>query len=228
MPGAPDCVAPGGSVPETPKEHDDEEVEVGATMPEPVTPERNVEVIPQPRGEGDVPAAPELGKTARNVGEIEVGRQLIAKETSGANCDQRIAGEIGKDLHGEAKDQGEQIQARKIKKVRIGDPEGLGVEIISDPHFKEISEDQGAESGFQRDIPQAFGLNLRKKLMGFDDGAGHKLRKKTDEEDSFSQVGAKAHLIGVTEDGSSLGLVVAEQIHHQTDALKGVKRNTDW
>ena len=46
---APDHKLPAGTVPETSEEHGQHQVDIGTELTLPVAPQRNIEVIPQPR-----------------------------------------------------------------------------------------------------------------------------------------------------------------------------------
>lgn len=128
-------------------------MKIGASCPLAVAAEGNVQVIPQPGGERYVPASPKLGKTLRDVGEVEIDRQLIAEEPGGADGDERVAGEVGKDLHGKSEEQGQQVDGGEIEEVGIGDPEGLGVEVVGNPHLQKVAQNEGAKGGFPGHIP---------------------------------------------------------------------------
>src|SRR5690606_27516404 len=70
--GAPGDEGPGGAVPEAAQEHGGHEVELGAHRALAVAAQGDVEVVAEPGGEADVPAAPELAGVARGVGHGEV------------------------------------------------------------------------------------------------------------------------------------------------------------
>ena len=72
--------------------------EVGEEACRAVSAEGYVEVVAQPVGEGDVPAAPEVGGVLRLVGRVEVERQVEAHEKRHADGDIGIAREVGVDL----------------------------------------------------------------------------------------------------------------------------------
>src|SRR5258707_14461540 len=68
------------AVPETAESHRHEQVRVTAPRTLSVASERDVEVVAQPGGEGDVPAAPELRRTRGAIRPVEVPRQLDAED----------------------------------------------------------------------------------------------------------------------------------------------------
>ena len=98
---SPDEESPVGSMPEAAHKEDDEGVadarQEGAAAPS----QRDVEVIAEPGGEGDVPPSPELCDVAREVGVGEVAHQVDAEEAGGTDGDVGVAGEVAVDLKGE-------------------------------------------------------------------------------------------------------------------------------
>ena len=73
MERAPEGEFPCGAVPETAEEHDEEEIEVGASVAFAIPAKRDVEVITQPRRKGQVPTFPELGDVRRRVSRLPHG-----------------------------------------------------------------------------------------------------------------------------------------------------------
>src|SRR5205814_9860318 len=63
------------SVPESAEQHREDQVNVSAAEPAPVSAERNVKIFAQPGGERDVPAPPEIGDRFRAIRRIEVFRE---------------------------------------------------------------------------------------------------------------------------------------------------------
>ena len=58
----------------------------------------DVDVVSEPRGERDVPTAPELRNGFRQIGLTEVLHQVEAQYTGGSDGDIGIAGEVAVDL----------------------------------------------------------------------------------------------------------------------------------
>lgn len=71
-----------------------------------------VEVIPNPAGEGDVPTLPELAQRGRDVRVVEVFRDSDAEYEGGAQCDVGIGGEIEIDLESKQEGQGQHVNSR--------------------------------------------------------------------------------------------------------------------
>ena len=62
------------------------------------TAERNIDIVLEPSGEGNVPAAPEVDEGGREVGTVEVHHQLEAEEPGHAAGGIGVAREIAIDL----------------------------------------------------------------------------------------------------------------------------------
>src|ERR1700749_667431 len=101
MQSAPQHEHPGSAVPETADQHGEEQAEEGAPFAVAVATQRDVQVVAQPGGEGDVPAPPEIREAPRAVGIAEVVRELEAEAEREADGAQRVAGEVTVDLAGE-------------------------------------------------------------------------------------------------------------------------------
>ena len=91
---------PVGAVPETAEQEDDEGVAYDFGLADAAAAEGDIDVVAEPGGEGDVPAAPELGDVAAEVGHVEVAPQADTEEFGAADGDVAIAGEVAVDLEG--------------------------------------------------------------------------------------------------------------------------------
>ena len=80
VPSSPQNESPCGAVPESSEQHGDNQVDVGSYVAFAVSSKRNVEVVFQPAGEGDVPAAPEFGDGRRFIGGVEVFVEMEAEQ----------------------------------------------------------------------------------------------------------------------------------------------------
>ena len=72
MVGAPCDEVPARSMPETAQKEDHYQVEIDSRFRDPVSSQRNVEIVTKPRGKRNMPAAPEFLDRLRDVGIIEV------------------------------------------------------------------------------------------------------------------------------------------------------------
>ena len=98
---APEEEGPVGAMPQPTDQEDDKGVGDGAPTAGTAAAEGNVEVVAEPGGERDMPAAPELGDIAAEVGDIEVAPQADTEEFGTSDGDVAVAGEVGIDLDGE-------------------------------------------------------------------------------------------------------------------------------
>ena len=80
----PEVEVPAGPVPEARERPDDEDIHALADLPAAVAAQGDVDVIPEPGGQGDVPAPPELGHALGDIGVIEVDAELEAQHPAQA------------------------------------------------------------------------------------------------------------------------------------------------
>ena len=105
---------PRGTVPQAAEQHGEHEVAVGGRLGAPIAPEGDVEVVPQPTRERDVPAPPEVLDGQGRVGTVEVLREADAEQQGDADRDVRVAAEVGVDLHCVAIDREEDLEAGEV------------------------------------------------------------------------------------------------------------------
>ena len=86
--GAPAEEGPIGAVPDAADDERDEQVDVAAGGDDAVAAEGYVDVVLEPRGEGDVPAVPELADAAGEVRAAEVVHQAEAQHAGHADGDE--------------------------------------------------------------------------------------------------------------------------------------------
>src|SRR5438105_9450758 len=101
MEAAPNDEGPFGAVPQAAEEHRRQQVDALAGKAFPVAAKgTDIEIIAQPAGQADVPAAPEILERPRAIGLVEIDRKTVTQQ--GRNSDRHVAigGEIAVDLHG--------------------------------------------------------------------------------------------------------------------------------
>lgn len=96
---APHHIVPGRPVPQPADQEGDEQVGVPAQRTRPAAAQRNVQVVPQPAGQRDVPPAPEFPDRLGQIGLAEVFPQREAQHLGRAQRDVAVAGKVGVDLH---------------------------------------------------------------------------------------------------------------------------------
>src|SRR5262249_20773715 len=102
--GPPDEERPVRSMPEPADEEDDHEIEVPVPDRHAVSAERDVEIVPKPAGQGDVPPLPEVRDGIREVRPLEVGHEVDSHDFRGADRDMGVSGEVAVDLKREEVD----------------------------------------------------------------------------------------------------------------------------
>ena len=98
MPQAPQHEIPRGPVPQPRAEEHDALVHLGAQLALAVASQGNVQVIPEPGGQADVPPPPELLDGGADVGVVEVFQKLEAEHAPQADGHVAVAGEVEVDL----------------------------------------------------------------------------------------------------------------------------------
>lgn len=81
-------------MPQTAQRHSKQRVERAQRRPVPATAERDVNVVPDPRAERDVPAPPEIADVARKIRPIEILGQPNAHHTSEPDRHVAVAAEV--------------------------------------------------------------------------------------------------------------------------------------
>ena len=107
-------------MPEAADDHREHQVAVGAALAAAVAAEGDVEVIAEPGREADVPAAPEILRAGREVGQVEIQHQLEAQALGDAPGDVGVAGEVAVDLEGEGVDRQQGEAAVECRARRTG------------------------------------------------------------------------------------------------------------
>ena len=97
---APQDKIPRSPVPQSRQQPYNGKVEVLTCPSAAVAAERDVHVLPEPGGQRDVPAPPEIRDAGRHIGVAEVLRELKAEHTPQSDCHIRISGEIKVNMQG--------------------------------------------------------------------------------------------------------------------------------
>ncbi len=83
---------------------DDQQVEHHPAPARPAAPQGEVQVLPEPAAQGDVPPPPELAGRLGDIGIVEVFQKLEAQHPPQADGHVRVAGEVEVELEGEGGD----------------------------------------------------------------------------------------------------------------------------
>lgn len=215
MPAAPEDEVEAGAVPEAAEEHGEHKVEVGAGAAVAIAAEGNVEVVTEPGGKRDMPAAPEFGEGAGEVGAAEVDGEVEAEEFGHADGHVGVAGEVEEDLEGEGKGAGPGVEDAGVG----GEGAEVGVaeagEIIGEGHF--FGEAEGEEEDAAGEVfggGFAPGVEVGEEVVSADDGAG----------DELGEEGEKEGVIEGIADGSLLAAVNVDDVG---EALKDMEADAD-
>ncbi len=100
MPRPPEDEGPAGPVPEAAEQKHHRLVQALPGRAPPAAPQGDVQVVPEPGGQRDVPPAPELGDGGGDVGVLEVLRRVKAQHLSQADGHVAVPGEVEVDLNG--------------------------------------------------------------------------------------------------------------------------------
>ena len=91
---SPDYEGPVGTVPQTTDRECQKDGIHPTHLSSPASPERDVDVVPKPSAETDVPSSPELPDTRGGVGHGEVSHEIETEEARQPDRDVRVATEI--------------------------------------------------------------------------------------------------------------------------------------
>ena len=138
MDRAPDEEGQGTAVPEAADQKGDKQVETVADPPGAAAAQRDVNIVPKPSGEGDVPTAPKFLYGKGEVRTPKVCRQLHAEQSGTADGNVRIAGKVAVDLDGihHGGDDKDQSHIAAAVVVHLVDGHGKG---IRDHQFLKVS-----------------------------------------------------------------------------------------
>ena len=89
-------------MPQSAKEKNDHEIQASACIRDAVSAERDIQIIPEPAGQGDVPAAPKIPEGLGDVGVIKILKKLEAEHLSQPHGHVRVTGKVEIDLQGVA------------------------------------------------------------------------------------------------------------------------------
>ncbi len=81
-------------MPEPPKQHGHKQIAIRPERAHPVAAKRNIEIVSQPAGQGNVPTSPEIIYAEAGIGVIEILRDIIAKPPCHTDRHKRVAGKI--------------------------------------------------------------------------------------------------------------------------------------
>ena len=172
----PENEIPTGPMPEAGTEPDDENIPHRPPVPLPAAAQGDIQVLPEPGGQGDVPPPPELRDGGGSIGIVKVLREVEAQHLTHADGHIGIAGKIKVDLEAVGRD------AQPAAEGRQG-PGGLGRQLrvpqgadaVGQQHLfcKAHGEPLGPGSKFIHRVGPV--VQLRRHIPVPDDGPRHQL-----------------------------------------------------
>ena len=175
-------------MPEAGQEPDDKDVEKLAALFDPVSAQRDVDVIAEPGAEGDVPPAPEFGDAFGDVGVIEVLREEKAQHPSQTDCHQRVAAEVKVNLEAVGDDAHPGKRGgylRKAERLHLGPQRADGV---CQKNLAGKSHDEQAHALVDLRQGDLAALELPADVRVQDNRTGNQLREEHDEGAEVDQV----------------------------------------
>ena len=177
----------------------------------PVAAEGNVDIVPKPGGQRNVPAAPKFFDGKRKVRALKVCCKLYAEKLCAADGDIRITGEITVDFNGEHHRNNDKYQSHIAIGIVVYFVYDIG-EDIGDHQFFKITPCHQLETishVFIIEAPLLFKLRQKRVRPAY--GAGEKLREKGDEKGVVTEVPFCA----------DFPFVNVDQISHRLEKIEG-------
>ena len=171
----PEQEGPVGPVPDAGGGPDHEQVEHLPALAPAVAPQGDIEIFPEPGGQGDVPPPPELGDAFGDIGVVEVGQELKTQHPPQAHGHVGVAGEIEINLEGEGQHPQPGPGNRQLRQGHglVAVPQGPHVvgdeQLFSETNHKDLHA--GGEF-IRRAGPL---VDLVPQVLVLDDGSGDKL-----------------------------------------------------
>ena len=177
-------------MPQAAQNHREHEIDVGACPALAIAAQGNIQIVPQPRRQRDVPSMPELGDAGGQVRSPEIGGQMIAQDPGGPDGHVGVTREIAIDLQAV----GQHRQPRRdraegprvVEDVIHEERDVVGDEDLLEQADRELPETEKSVVPVQSDV----GLQLGQEDGGTDDGPGYELREESHEQGKIEEVPA--------------------------------------
>src|ERR1700685_1992395 len=98
MDATPDHEGPVSAMPQSPDQHCGQKVAVGPPSAQAISAQGDIEIVPQPRAQADMPPAPEVLETSSQIGLAEIHHKMEAHQLRRAASDIAVACKIPVDL----------------------------------------------------------------------------------------------------------------------------------
>ena len=211
---------PAGAVPQAGEKPDDGDVQHLTAQPLAVAAQRNIDILPEPCGQADMPAPPELRDGAGFVGVVEVLQKPEAEQPPKADGHVGVAGEIEVDLERER----QRPQPRRDHGGRGhgGDLLPHGAHLVGQQHLLAQPDDKPLHTGagVRQRLPVPVLQIVRHRLI-LDDGPGDELGEQRHIGAEVHDVPLGRHHTAVHVDGVAHGL---ERVERDADGQQQSQR----
>lgn len=221
MDEAPHHESPIGPMPKPRDQEDDEGVSNGLPFPNTGPPKWDVQVIAEPRGQGDVPSPPKFSDVTGEIGRFKIRHQANAKEPCGPNGDVAVPTEISINLEGKTNGAKHQSWSAVILVVVEDVVDKNGTRIRNDDFLEHAPEDEPQSADGKVMMKSALFLHLWQQSARTLDGPSHELRKKTDKGSKVQQGVRRLELPAVNVDGVAQRLESVKADANWQDELQG-------
>ena len=203
-------------MPEAAYQKDGQHIDAPADRRYPVSAQRDIDVIPEPAGKGNMPAAPEFLDPPGKIRTVKIPSAADSQQISHADGDIRVAGKITVELEGIE----ESCQHAGQARITLRRPENrvhIAAQTVRDDHFfKEAQHNPLHPFREQTAVIARTHVQLREEFLRPLDRPRHNLR----EEQNVGQIGAAAG-------DSFFGLPLPQvDIRIVADKLEGIIGNT--
>lgn len=208
---APYKVGQTAAVPESAHEESDHKIQTVPPFGNAAAAQRDIDIVPEPGGERDVPPAPKFLDGEGEVGTLEVGHQVDAEQLGAAYGYVGVAGKIAVDLYGEHDCGDDKHKSHIGVRIVIYLVDYAGKD-VGDHQFLEIAPGHQFQAvGRVRVGEGALFLILRQQAVGSADGPGQKLREERHEERIVAEMPFRLALAAVDVDQVTHGLEKIER-----------------
>ena len=181
---------------------------------DPVATERDVDIVAEPRREGNVPSPPEVANAFRQIGGFEVVHEGEPHQAGASERYGGVAEEVAVNLHGVERHGSHDARAAEVSGRGVDRIDG-GPDIVGDHDFQEEAVEHQAQT--VRDVfvlERLLLVQLTQKVLGAFDGTRHQLWVEHDVQSIVAQVALGA-------------LAAAVDLDNVAQALEGVERQAD-
>ena len=208
-------------MPESAQEEGGEGVQRVAQRRTAVAAEGDIDVVPKPCHQRDVPAAPEVAHGGGEVGSAEILHQLDAEEAGAAHGDVAVAREVAVDLDAEEHGTHGQHQRALLGGRLPDDVHGQGTAVRHQHLLGEAPKHlaQTIDGSFIFKGTRA--QHLRQQVRGALDGTSHQLWEEGDVGEEGHGIARGAQLPTMDVDGVAEGLERVERDAHGKDEAQG-------